>query len=193
MEEARNVIKEAEAEAGEAHAEVIGTRAEAAETHAEVGTPQRFEGVEGAINVSIVAFSIVFGVLLVLTAMIYAVRIFAADDDEPEANVKKNDTKPQPVAAPAKPAAVASAIAAAPAPVINASAAATPQTKIVAAITAAIMAATHGAGQIVSIQPTLALPDAAGASKNAPSFGSSAWKTSGRIALVHNRLNRSWR
>ena len=186
MEEARNVIQEAEAVA------------EVAETHAEVGTPQRFEGIEGAINVSIVAFSIVFGVLLVLTAMIFAVRIFAADDDEPEANVKKNDTKLQPVAAPAKPAAAAAPVAvasasAAPAPVINASAAATPQTKIVAAITAAIMAATHGAGQIVSIQPALALPDAAGASKNAPSFGSSAWKTSGRIALVHNRLNRSWR
>ena len=187
MEEARNVIQEAEAVA------------EAAETHAELGTPQRFEGIEGAINVSIVAFSIVFGVLLVLTAMIFAVRIFAADDDEPEANVKKNDTKPQPVAAPAKPAAaaapvaVASAIAAAPAPVVNASAAATPQTKIVAAITAAIMAATHGAGQIVSIQPALALPDAAGANKNAPSFGASAWKTSGRIALVHNRLTRTWR
>ena len=187
MEEARNVIQEAEAGA--------------AETHAEVGTAQRFEGIEGAINVSIVAFSIVFGVLLVLTTMIYAVRIFAADDDEPEANVKKNDIKPQPVAAaaPAKPAAVqaapvatASAIAA-PAPVINASAAATPQTKIVAAITAAIMAATKGAGQIVSIQPALVLPDAAAANKNAPSFGASAWKTSGRIALVHNRLNRSWR
>ena len=91
MEEARNVIQEAEAVP------------EAAETHAEVGTPQRFEGIEGAINVSIVAFSIVFGVLLVLTAMIFAVRIFAADDDEPEANVKKNDTKPQPVAAPISP------------------------------------------------------------------------------------------
>ena len=182
MEEARNVIQEAEAEV--------------AETHAEVGTPQRFEGIEGAINVSIVAFSIVFGVLLVLTAMIYAVRVFAADEDE--GDVKKNDSKPQPVVkaqAPAQAAAAApiaaqtvQAAAAVPAPAVN-----TPQTKIVAAITAAIMAATKGAGQIVSIQPALALPDAAAASKNAPSFGASAWKTSGRIALVHNRLSRTWR
>lgn len=162
--------------------------------HAEVGTAPRFEGVEGAINVSIVAFSIVFGVLIVLTAMIYAVRVFAADEDE--GNVKKNDSKPQPVVksqAPAQAVAAApvvaqaaQAVAAVPAPAVN-----TPQTKIVAAITAAIMAATQGAGRIVSIQPALALPEAP--AKNTPNFGAGAWKTSGRIALVHNRLSRTWR
>lgn len=181
MEQTREVINEGE------HA-VQTVQAEAVETHAEVGTVSRFEGIEGAINVSIVAFSIVFGVLLVLTAMIYAVRVFAADEDE--GNVKKNDSKP---AAPVKAAAqapaaapAAQAVAAAPAPVVN-----TPQTKIVAAITAAIMAATQGAGRIVSIQPALALPEAP--AKNAPNFGAGAWKTSGRIALVHNRLSRTWR
>ena len=80
MEQTREVINEGE------HA-VQTVQAEAVETHAEVGTASRFEGVEGAINVSIVAFSIVFGVLIVLTAMIYAVRVFAADEDE--GNVKK--------------------------------------------------------------------------------------------------------
>lgn len=155
--------------------------------HAEVGTASRFEGVEGAINVSIVAFSIVFGVLIVLTAMIYAVRVFAADEDE--GNVKKNDSKPAaPVKAAAQAPAAAPVVAQAvtPAPAVN-----TPQTKIVAAITAAIMAATQGAGRIVSIQPALALPEAP--AKNAPNFGAGAWKTSGRIALVHNRLSRTWR
>ena len=162
--------------------------------HAEVGTASRFEGVEGAINVSIVAFSIVFGVLIVLTAMIYAVRVFAADEDE--GDVQKNDSKPQPVVkaqAPAQAVAAApvvaqavQAVAAVPAPAVN-----TPQTKIVAAITAAIMAATQGAGRIVSIQPALALPEAP--AKNTPNFGAGAWKTSGRIALVHNRLSRTWR
>lgn len=168
MEQTREVINE-------------GETAEQA-VHAEVGTASRFEGIEGAINVSIVAFSIVFGVLIVLTAMIYAVRVFAADEDE--GNVKKNDSKPAAQAPAAAPA--AQAVAAAPAPVVN-----TPQTKIVAAITAAIMAATQGAGRIVSIQPALALPEAP--AKNAPNFGAGAWKTSGRIALVHNRLSRTWR
>ena len=190
MEQTREVINEGE------HA-VQTVQAEAVETHAEVGTASRFEGVEGAINVSIVAFSIVFGVLIVLTAMIYAVRVFAADEDE--GDVKKNDSKPQPVVkaqAPAQAVAAApvvaqaaqavQAVAAVPAPAVN-----TPQTKIVAAITAAIMAATLGAGRIVSIQPALALPEAP--AKNTPNFGAGAWKTSGRIALVHNRLSRTWR
>ena len=41
-----------------------------------------FEGLSGAINVSVVAFSIVFGVLLVLTGVIFAMRIFAGSGDE---------------------------------------------------------------------------------------------------------------
>lgn len=41
-----------------------------------------FEGISGAINVSIVAFSIVFGVLFVLTAVIFGMRLFAGSDDQ---------------------------------------------------------------------------------------------------------------
>ncbi len=178
MDEARNVIKEGE------HLEVPAQT----ETHTSTGTASRFEGVSGAINVSIVAFSIVFAVLLILTAMIYAVRIFAADEKK---DVKKNDSKPS---APA--AAVTAAKAAAPVQAVSAAPAAaaaqssgTPQTKIVAAITAAIVAATGGMGRIVSIQPQVQAVSGQGT----PNFGAGAWKTSGRIALVNNRLTRAWR
>ena len=41
-----------------------------------------FEGLSGAINVSVVAFSIVFGVLFVLTGVIYGMRLFAGSGDE---------------------------------------------------------------------------------------------------------------
>ena len=41
-----------------------------------------FEGISGAINVSIVAFSIVFGVLLVLTGVIYGMKLFAGGGEK---------------------------------------------------------------------------------------------------------------
>ena len=41
-----------------------------------------FEGLSGAINVSIVAFSIVFGVLFILTLVIFGMRIFAGGTEE---------------------------------------------------------------------------------------------------------------
>lgn len=44
--------------------------------------PMHFEGLAGAVNVSIVAFSIVFGVLLVLTGVIYGMKLFAGSGDE---------------------------------------------------------------------------------------------------------------
>ncbi|MBR1486101.1 MAG: OadG family protein, partial [Synergistaceae bacterium] len=53
-----------------------------------------FEGLLGAVNVSIVAFSIVFGVLLVLTMVIFGMRIFAGGDE------KKNDVASSKPAAP---------------------------------------------------------------------------------------------
>ena len=55
-----------------------------------------FEGLAGAVNVSIVAFSIVFGVLLVLTGVIYGMKLFAGSGDE-----KKNDVAPAKPSAPA--------------------------------------------------------------------------------------------
>ena len=55
-----------------------------------------FEGLSGAINVSVVAFSIVFGVLFVLTGVIYGMRLFAGSGDE-----KKNDVAPSKPSSPA--------------------------------------------------------------------------------------------
>lgn len=127
-----------------------------------------FEGISGAINVSIVAFSIVFGVLLILTAMIYAMKLFAGSGDKPAGG------------APAAKGAAAPAKAAAPAAApIQASG--SPQAKIVAAITAAIMAMTGGRGRILSIQPAAA---------GGRPF--STWRASGVVALVNNRLARPW-
>ena len=83
-----------------------------------------FEGIAGAINVSIVAFSIVFGVLLVLTGVIYGMKLFAGGGE------KKNDVVP-PTAKPSapKPAPVLAKSVSTPAPSGD-------KAKIVAAITA---------------------------------------------------------
>lgn len=126
-----------------------------------------FEGVSGAINVSIVAFSIVFGVLLGLTVMIYAIRIFS------RAEAPKQDGPAGGRSAPA-PATVPSA-----APVAAQGAA--PQQKIVAAITGAILAATGGRGRVVSIAPA------------SQARVGSTWRTSGIVALVSGRLVRPWK
>ena len=42
--------------------------------------PATFKGVSGSITVSITAFTIVFAVLAGLTAVIYAIKIFAGED-----------------------------------------------------------------------------------------------------------------
>jgi sodium pump decarboxylase gamma subunit len=127
-----------------------------------------FEGISGAINVSIVAFSIVFGVLLVLTAMIYAIKVFSGS----------GDNKPAGGAPAAKGAAAPAKAAPAAAPL---QASGSPQAKIVAAITAAIMAMTGGRGRILSIQPAAA---------GGRPF--STWRASGVVSLVNNRLTRPW-
>ena len=126
-----------------------------------------FEGVSGAINVSVVAFSIVFGVLIILTAMIYAMKLFAGSGDKPAGGAGAGKGAP----APAK-----SAPAAAPLQIAG-----SPQAKIVAAITAAILAMTGGRGRILSIQPATA---------GGRPF--STWRASGVVALVNNRLTRPW-
>ena len=131
-----------------------------------------FEGLSGAINVSIVAFSIVFGVLLVLTGMIFAMRLFAGSGEE-----KKNDVAPHKLApAPVK----AAPVAAVKAPAANAD-----KAKIVAAITAAIIEFTGGNDfRILSVQP-----ENAGVPGD---YWTSRWKTAGMLALNSNRLNRKW-
>ncbi len=123
-----------------------------------------FEGLSGAINVSIVAFSIVFGVLLVLTGVIYGMKLFAGSGDE-----KKNDVVTK------KPAA--------PAPVKVSTPANVDKAKIVAAITAAIVEFTGNANfKILSVQ----------AEQQAPDYWTSRWKLAGMMAQNANRLHRSW-
>ena len=125
--------------------------------------PMHFEGLSGAINVSIVAFSIVFGVLFILTGVIFCMRIFAGGSE------KKNDS------ASVKPAAPASAKSVTAVPADKA--------KIVAAITAAIIEFTGGSNfRILSVQP-----------EQSGDFYTSRWKTAGMLALNSNRLNRSWK
>ena len=129
-----------------------------------------FEGIAGAVNVSIGAFSIVFGVLLVLTGVIYGMRLFAGGSE------KKNDVAPaaKPSGSPAPKAA----------PVKSAPAG--DKAKIVAAITAAIVEFTGSADfRILSVQPE----GQQGVSRD---YWTSRWKTAGMLTLNANRLNRKW-
>ena len=134
-----------------------------------------FEGIAGAVNVSIVAFSIVFGVLLVLTGMIFAMRLFAGSGGE-----KKNDVAPnKPAPAPVKAAPVKAVSA-------SVSGSASDKAKIVAAITAAIVEFTGGSDfRILSVQQE-------GNAGMPGDYWTSRWKTAGMLALNSNRLNRKW-
>lgn len=129
-----------------------------------------FEGIAGAVNVSIVAFSIVFGVLFVLTGVIYGMKLFAGGDE------KKNDV------APAKPSGSAS-----PKPVLaKASAPAPDKAKIVAAITAAIVEFTGSSDfRILSVMPE-------GQGQVSRDYWTSKWKTAGMFSLNSNGLVRKW-
>ena len=130
-----------------------------------------FEGIAGAINVSVVAFSIVFGVLLVLTGVIYGMKLFAGHPDE-----KKNDVTPQ------KPASKSSPITVAKTPVVNL---AGDKTKIVAAITAAIIEFTGSSDfKILSVQPE--------GQNIRRDYWTSKWKTAGMFGLNSNQLVRKW-
>ena len=122
-----------------------------------------FEGLSGAISVSIVAFSIVFGVLIVLTAVIFGMRLFAGGGE------KKNDIAAPKPSAPAK-------------PVQTVKAAGADKAKIVAAITAAIIEFTGSSNfRILSVE-----------AEQGRGYWTSRWKTAGMINLNSNRLNRRW-
>ena len=134
-----------------------------------------FEGIAGAINVSIVAFSIVFGVLLVLTGVIYGMKLFAGGGE------KKNDV------APAKPSGSAPS-SPKPAPAKAVSAPSADKAKIVAAITAAIVEFTGSSEfRIVSV-----VPEAQGQFTNGSDYWTRRWKAAGMLGLNANRLTRKW-
>ena len=128
-----------------------------------------FDGLSGAAYVSLVAFSIVFIVLLGLTLVIFAMRFFAAGE-----RPKPDDgaTAPQrPQSAPAAPAARAEGA----------------QARVVAAITAAILAATGGRGRVVSIAPETVDAVQKGAR------WTRAWRASGVLNLISRSVDRGWK
>ena len=130
----------------------------------------QFEGVGGSIIVSIIAFSIVFAVLFGLTVVIYAMKFFSK---EGEASGGGSSTTPIKAA----PAATAAPAAARPSD---------PQAKVVAAITAAILAATGGRGRILSVIPE-------GPAALDSSRWTRTWRTAGILTLNGNRLDRAWK
>ncbi|MBQ7155315.1 MAG: OadG family protein [Synergistaceae bacterium] len=134
-----------------------------------------FEGIAGAINVSVVAFSIVFGVLLVLTGVIYGMKLFAGGDE------KKNDVV---LPGPAKPSASSSPK---PSPAKTSG----DKAKIVAAITAAIVEFTGSSDfRILSVSPETQEMYIQGMSGG--DFWTRRWKAAGMLSLNANRLNRKW-
>lgn len=139
--------------------------------------PAVFEGVSGSITVSVTAFTIVFAVLAGLTAVIYAIKIFAGEGAGS-------------AAAPVAPAASASPAPPRGAPAPSAPVAPTPRAagvdrKVVAAITAAILTATGGRGRVLSVVPER------GAEQ--PSRWTRTWRTAALIEGVGNRLDRPWK
>ena len=133
--------------------------------------PAAFEGVSGSITVSITAFTIVFAVLAGLTAVIYAIKIFAGEDVGPAA-ASASPLLPGGESAPS-------------APVAPAPRAAGVDRKVVAAITAAVLAATGGRGRVLSVVPER------GAEQ--PSRWTRTWRTAALIEGVGNRLSRPWK
>ena len=133
--------------------------------------PAAFEGVSGSITVSITAFTIVFAVLAGLTAVIYAIKIFAGEGAGPAA-ASASPAPPEGDPAPL-------------APVAPAPRAAGVDRKVVAAITAAVLAATGGRGRVLSVVPER------GAEQ--PSRWTRTWRTAALIEGVGNRLSRPWK
>lgn len=133
---------------------------------------EAFEGVSGSVIVSITAFTIVFIVLLGLTAVIYAIKIFAGENS---ASNGKASAVPAP--APSQ--------APAPVSVVSATPSGCESTRVVAAITAAILAATGGRGRVLSVVPEEA--------RGPGSRWTRTWRTAALIEQVGNRLNRSWK
>ena len=128
-----------------------------------------FDGLSGAAYVSLVAFSIVFIVLLGLTLVIFAMRIFATGDKPKPGNATPAPQRPQ-----SAPAAFA----------VRAEGA---QAKVVAAITAAILTATGGAGRVVSIAPETVDAVQRGAR------WTRAWRASGVLNLISRSVDRGWK
>ncbi|MDR2136826.1 MAG: OadG family protein [Synergistaceae bacterium] len=122
-----------------------------------------------ALVYSFIAFSIVFIVLGVLTAVIYAMRLLTGEEAPKE-----------------PPSSAAPAAKAAPAAVPAPAAAASGNTQHVAAITAAILSLTQGRGRVLSVTPVpVRRPGFAGTS--------STWRAAGVVESVNRGIAPSWK
>ena len=121
-----------------------------------------------AIIYSCIAFSIVFIVLGGLTLVIYAMRILTGASSEPGPGTAP-DGKDR-AASKTEPAPSATGV----------------KSRHVAAVTAAILAATHGRGRILSVTPI-------GQARTISSESTKIWKTAAVVTAVSRRLAPSWK
>lgn len=146
-----------------------------------------FEGLNGAIALSVIAFSVVFLVLIGLTVVIFAMRLVSKIGVSPKPAPAPAPAKV--VAAPAAPAPAAPAPAAAPVVV-----AADDSDEIVAVIAAAVAAFAGSAVRVSSIVP--AVPAAPVLAPEAPprQIGTDnvAWIACGRLEGLQGALPDRW-
>lgn len=147
-----------------------------------------FEGLNGAIALSVIAFSVVFLVLIGLTVVIFAMRLVSKIGVSPKPAPAPAPAPAKVVAAPAAPAPAAPAPAAAP--VV---AAADDSDEIVAVIAAAVAAFAGSAVRVSSIVP--AVPAAPVLAPEAPrQIGTDnvAWIACGRLEGLQGALPDRW-
>ncbi|MDR1048718.1 MAG: OadG family protein [Synergistaceae bacterium] len=128
---------------------------------------EKFSAVELSLIYSAISFSIVFLVLGLLTAIIYAVRFVAGEEP-------KTPAPPVEKAAPVF----------APAPAAPAPAPASGGARHVAAIAAAILAATQGRGKVLSVAPEGTVAFCPGTTR--------MWRAAAVVEAASRRLRRSW-
>ena len=128
---------------------------------------------------SCISFSIVFIVLAGLTLMIYAMRLFSGNNNSSSSDSGTKAETPV-VSTPAS-------TAATPPQKVASVAVANVKAQHVAAITAAILTATHGLGKILSIAPTF------GDQRGFSSGATQVWRTAATMEAISRRLPPTWK
>lgn len=127
---------------------------------------QLFEGVHGAISLSLIAFSIVFFVLLGLTFVIYAIRFFAGQKGSTPTSRVSTGSTPSKAVQPS----VASAVQSSDS-----------SEEIVAAITGALIAKLGQGVRIVNVRPT-----------GKENTGANGWSSWGRFDGMQGLDRSAW-
>jgi Na+-transporting methylmalonyl-CoA/oxaloacetate decarboxylase gamma subunit len=141
-----------------------------------------FEIIKTAFVYSCIAFSIVFVVLGGLTVVIYAMRLITGSNAPSAPGTGAGGGTPAPVPA-AAPAPASSGGKAAPIAAVNVKA------QHVAAITAAILAATQGRGRVLGIAPALASAQG----QACPSLAAARWHSTAIVKGIGRGLSPSWK